>query len=288
MTGIAVELLTKTWRSLYWNNIGRQLKDKYLEPNISYRLLEEINGTKAQPAYKHVGYHFSTLDQLFTVLHKKPSTVAELLNSFDKNDVSFPMMQSFRILIGFRRCTFDGCTFDENLPPDVEITCKAKSSFVGFVADINVLTKMIRSTPASTNNNTERIVSTCEKLPETFICTAQKSNVENSEECSKVPTLRNIHRKVQKSLKKPEPRSMMPSKSKTKNKGFWGRKTLTCSFWTIHQESMWKRVSWNVLTMKQRRQGAGRKQNDCCWIRRQHANRHRLRHQLSQRKPSFE
>ena len=60
---------------------------------------------------------------------------------------------------------------------------------------------MIRSTPASTNNNIERIVAICEKLPETLASTIQKSNGENAEEYSKVSTLRNIHRKVQKSLK---------------------------------------------------------------------------------------
>ncbi|KAF1745835.1 hypothetical protein GCK72_022282 [Caenorhabditis remanei] len=436
---IEIKLLTEAWRSSYWN-----LKNQSLEPNIACRLLKEINDTEAQPAYKHVGHHFSTLDQLLTVLYKEPSTVAELLNNFDQNDVSsndaiiqvffhlvyscglYPedelkiaqvvcyllklqllksgthmrtmlrketsmstrfykhfvelmhptmvyltkalrkgvldviQLGSFWLDIDVKQSTTrfirDGkqdqnrfpeyramvvsklvyfvdtfleqiylalpmlppnlnwiireifCSLYElvddisaielshackdmivsnlicpaiispqkcgvvdndvrignivnhnlvqiamiiqmislrefesppeeykeflsqcrnthlisemmdallieKLAPDVEITSliangsavsdmQTKSSFVGSVADVNVLTKMIRSTPASTNNNIERIVAICEKLPETLASTIQKSNVENAEESPKVSTLRNIHRKMQQSLKR--------------------------------------------------------------------------------------
>ncbi|CAL2052754.1 unnamed protein product [Caenorhabditis brenneri] len=83
-----IRLLTEAWRSSYWNYICRQLKNQSLEPTIACRLLKEVAETEALPAYKHVGHHFSTLDQLLTVLYEEPSSVAELLNNIDQNDIA--------------------------------------------------------------------------------------------------------------------------------------------------------------------------------------------------------
>uniref|UniRef100_A0A1I7T5L6 Ras-GAP domain-containing protein n=1 Tax=Caenorhabditis tropicalis TaxID=1561998 RepID=A0A1I7T5L6_9PELO len=69
-------------------NVCRLLKNQTLEPTVACRLLKEINETEAMPAYKHLGHHFSTLDQLLTVLYKEPSSVAEILNAIDQNDVA--------------------------------------------------------------------------------------------------------------------------------------------------------------------------------------------------------
>ncbi|EGT54887.1 CBN-RME-6 protein [Caenorhabditis brenneri] len=83
-----IRLLTEAWRSSYWNYICRQLKNQSLEPTIACRLLKEVAETEALPAYKHVGHHFSTLDQLLTVLYEEPASVAELLNNIDQNDIA--------------------------------------------------------------------------------------------------------------------------------------------------------------------------------------------------------
>ncbi|CAO4382947.1 unnamed protein product [Caenorhabditis nigoni] len=85
---LEIKLLTEAWRSSYWTNVSRQLKSQSLDPSYVCRLLKEISDTEALAAYKHFGHHYSTLNQLLTVLYMEPTSVAELLNIWDQNDVT--------------------------------------------------------------------------------------------------------------------------------------------------------------------------------------------------------
>ncbi|CAI2355544.1 unnamed protein product [Caenorhabditis sp. 36 PRJEB53466] len=101
----------------------------------------------------------------------------------------------------------------EQSAPDVEITSlfanesaqsdqARKTSFVGSIADVNVLVNLVRSANTSSVAKISSILNICEKLPETVVSINQKTKYTSSEVSPKVSTFRNIHRKVQHSLKR--------------------------------------------------------------------------------------
>ncbi|CAI5454658.1 unnamed protein product [Caenorhabditis angaria] len=86
-----IKLLTEAWQSSYFWIVLRQLKNQNdpLDPTQACRLLKIIKETVPQPAYKVIGRHFSTIDQLLCILYNEPSTVAAILNNIDQNDATF-------------------------------------------------------------------------------------------------------------------------------------------------------------------------------------------------------